>query len=313
MDAAIEIRNASKRFGETQAVDDLSLTVPTGSLTGFLGPNGAGKTTTIRMIMSIIFPDSGEIRVLGKASAIESKDQIGYLPEERGLYRKMKVGEFLTFMAGMKGVDTPAAKLKSKDWLERLGLGHTIKKKCEELSKGMQQKVQFIATLIHEPELIILDEPFSGLDPVNARTMRELIVELSDAGRTFIFSTHVLHQAEQMCDRIVLINKGKKLLDDTLANIRQQFDPRTLIVSPRNGDIDLAGFPSVLDVRRLHGEFEVSLTDGADPYAVMRQLMEHAELRKVELRQLSLDDVFISMVSDVHINELGGLEVAADA
>ncbi len=189
---AICISKVNKRFGSTHAVRDLDLDVPTGSLCGFLGPNGAGKSTTIRMIMSIIYPDSGSIDVLG-SSAMSNKDRIGYLPEERGIYRKMKVGDFLIYMAKLKGVSGPNIRKDVTDWLERIDLPEVANKKCEELSKGMQQKVQFLASIIHDPDLIILDEPFSGLDPVNAELINHLVREMNEAGKTIIFSTHILH------------------------------------------------------------------------------------------------------------------------
>ncbi|MBY0262089.1 MAG: ATP-binding cassette domain-containing protein, partial [Phycisphaerales bacterium] len=223
MPDAIQIERLRKSFGDKVAVNELSLSVPSGSLCGFIGPNGAGKTTTIRMIMSIIFPDSGSLSVLGRPSAVESKDRIGYLPEERGVYKKMRVGAFLTYMARLKGVDGATAKRRSAEWLEKVGLGREWKKRCDELSKGMQQKVQFIAAVIHEPDLLILDEVFSGLDPVNRRLMRSLIDEQHRAGRTIVFSTHAMYEAEQLCDRVFMIHRGVKVLDDTIAGIRARF------------------------------------------------------------------------------------------
>ncbi|MCZ6543106.1 MAG: ATP-binding cassette domain-containing protein, partial [Planctomycetota bacterium] len=193
-DSSITLRGVNKSFGSTHAVRQLDLDVPRGSLCGFLGPNGAGKTTTIRMIMSIIYPDSGSIEVLG-GNALKSKDRIGYLPEERGLYRKMRVGEFLQYLTKLKGVRRRDLSTYIQRWLERIDLPDVYRKKCEELSKGMQQKLQFLATILHEPDLLILDEPFSGLDPVNMRLVRDLIREQHEAGRTIIFSTHVMHQA----------------------------------------------------------------------------------------------------------------------
>ena len=235
MPDAIVIKGVTKTFGPKVAVQSLDLVVPTGSLCGFIGPNGAGKTTTIRMIMSIIFPDSGEISVLGRPSAIESKDRIGYLPEERGVYRKMRVLPFLTYMAQLKGLDRAPARKKAREWLGRVDLGDVGKKKCEELSKGMQQKVQFISAVIHEPDLLILDEVFSGLDPMNRRLMRDLMNEQSQAGRTIVFSTHAMYEAEQLCDRVFMIHRGVKVLDDTLDGIRARFDPKTIVVEPANG------------------------------------------------------------------------------
>ena len=308
MEAAIAIEGVTKTFGKHAAVKDLNLVVPTGSLCGFLGPNGAGKSTTIRMIMSIFFPDRGRISVLDKASAIESKDRIGYLPEERGLYRKMKVGDFLVYVARLKGVDGAAARQRAHDWLDRVELPGVHRKKCEELSKGMQQKVQFIAALIHDPELIILDEPFSGLDPVNAKVMREVIHEEHRAGKTIIFSTHVLFQAEQICDRIFMIHRGEKVLDDTLESIQRRFDPRTLLVRVNGQPFEPHAFRGVRRVDSRKGELEVHLDESADPYEVMRAMLNAADLRKVELRQPSLEDVFVSLVDDVRITEAGELQ-----
>ncbi len=240
MTPAIRMTGLRKTFGTKVAVERLDLTIPRGTLTGFIGPNGAGKTTTIRMVMAIIFPDAGQLEVLGRASAFESKDQIGYLPEERGLYRKMRVGGFLQYMARLKGVAPAEARRRTRQWLDRVELADCYKKKCEELSKGMQQKVQFIAAVIHDPELIILDEPFSGLDPVNARLMRELIDDMHRQGKTIIFSTHVMSHAERICDHVVMIHQGRKMLDASLPEIRARYDPRTIVFEPAE-----AGSPTV--------------------------------------------------------------------
>lgn len=314
VDAAIEMRGVSKTFGHFKAVDDFDLVVPTGSICGFLGPNGAGKTTTIRMIMSIIFPDyGGEISVLGQPTAVESKDRIGYLPEERGVYRKMRTGEFLIYIARLKGVDGTTARRRAKEWLDRVELRDIFKKKLEELSKGMQQKVQLAAALIHEPELIILDEPFTGLDPVNARLMRDLIMQLNrEQRRTFIFSTHVLHQAEMMCDRIIMINLGRKVLDASLEEVRERFAPRTLLVRTGQEGFDPTSIKGVTGVNQLNGELEIHVDKQADPLQVMRALLNAGDLSKVELRQPTLDDVFISLVQDARMNEFGELEVPVD-
>ncbi|MFG0314252.1 MAG: ABC transporter ATP-binding protein, partial [Phycisphaerales bacterium] len=278
MPDAISIRGVTKTFGPKTAVDKLDLSVPEGSVYGFIGPNGAGKTTTIRMVMSIIFPNSGEISVLGKSSAIESKDRIGYLPEERGVYRKMRVGSFLAYMARIKGAEEQGLRKRIHEWLGRVGLADCERKRCEELSKGMQQKVQFLATIMHDPDLVILDEPFSGLDPVNMRLLRDLIDEMHEAGKTIIFSTHVMQQAEQLCDHIVMINRGRKVLDATMEEIRSRFDPHTLLVEPLDG-----GDPSSLrDLDGVHdvvmanagskGLWEISLDDGADPAGAIRSI-----------------------------------------
>jgi len=296
-DLSISIRGVSKTFGSTQAVCHLDLDVPRGSLCGFLGPNGAGKTTTIRMIMSIIYPDSGTIDVLG-SSALNNKDRIGYLPEERGLYRKMRVGEFIEYMGRLKGVSSRSLRERIARWLERMELPGVSRKRCQELSKGMQQKVQFIAAVIHEPDLLILDEPFSGLDPVNSQLMSRMFQELHEQGTTIIFSTHVLHQAEQLCDRIFLIHHGQKLLDATLEEIRERFNPRTIVVEPLNGASDFSSIPAVRSWRPLHDSsmVEIEIDEGAEPQDVMRRIMDDCPVRAIELRRLTLDEVFVRVV-----------------
>jgi ABC-2 type transport system ATP-binding protein len=298
--AAILISDVQKRFGTTHAVRGLNLTVPRGSLCGFLGPNGAGKSTTIRMIMSIIHPDSGTIDVLG-GSALASKDRIGYLPEERGVYRKMRVGDFLQYIAALKGVPAAGRSKRVADWLDKVQLPGVFRKRCEELSKGMQQKVQFIAAVIHEPELLILDEPFSGLDPVNAELLGFLVREQHRGGTTVIFSTHVLQQAEEMCERIVLIHKGEKLLDATLPEIRDRFDPRTILVEPLGPGRGIDGLASLAGVRAARlmpgsPAIELELVEGTDPQRVMVAAQMSTPMRRVELRRLSLTEVFVRLV-----------------
>ena len=299
MTDAIVLQGVRKTFGSKVAVRDLDLVVPHGSLYGFIGPNGAGKTTTIRMIMSILFPDHGKIEVLGQASALDAKDRIGYLPEERGVYRKMKVGAFLRYIGRLKGIEPRAAIGR---WLERVELSEVENKKCEELSKGMQQKIQFIAAVIHEPDLLILDEPFSGLDPVNMRLLRELIDAEHQRGATIIFSTHVMHQAEQLCDHIVMIHDGEKMLDDSVAEIRARHDPRQILFEPldRDGDTELrltsvAGVEAV--ERAEDGRFQVALVEGTEPAVAMRALVEAVVPARVELHRPTLEDVFVDIVA----------------
>ncbi|MBL9032529.1 MAG: ATP-binding cassette domain-containing protein [Phycisphaerae bacterium] len=301
MSDAIVIKGVRKAFGQKVAVDDMDLVVPQGALYGFIGPNGAGKTTTIRIVMSIIFPDRGEVSVLGKRSAVESKDRIGYLPEERGLYRKMRVGPFLAFMARLKGIDGPAATRQVKEWLHRVGLADCFRKRCEELSKGMQQKVQFIAAVLHKPDLLILDEPFSGLDPVNRRLLRELIDEQHRAGRTIIFSTHAMYEAEQLCDHLVMINRGKKVLDIAMRDLWKRFDPRTVIVEPLEHHdgasvAALSGIPGVAGAHETRTGFDLKLADDADPAAVMSSAAARVRARRVELKRVSVEEVFIDLV-----------------
>lgn len=303
-DPAIVIEGVTKRFRDKVAVRGLDLVIPAGSLCGFLGPNGAGKTTTIRMIMSIFYPDAGSIRVLGKASAVESKDRIGYLPEERGVYRKMKVGEFLEYMGRLKGLAGAGLAGKVDGWLERMGLGDVRKKKCEELSKGMQQKAQFIAAIIHEPELLILDEPFSGLDPVNRRLLRSLIEEQQARGRTIVFSTHAMFEAEQLCDRLFMIHKGVKVLDSTVEEAWMAHDPRALVIEPmdRHGEASgalgrIAGVAEVIGGVGANGrQYEARLAEGAEASAVMRAVTEAMAIRSIQVKQPSLEDVFIGLV-----------------
>jgi ABC-2 type transport system ATP-binding protein len=296
---AIEIRGVRKTFGTKVAVENLDLNVPEGSLYGFIGPNGAGKSTTIRMIMSIIFPDQGDLRVLGKASAVESKDRIGYLPEERGVYKKMKVGVFLNYIARLKGIDAAAADKRVKEWLVRVGLQETYRKKCEELSKGMQQKVQFITSVIHEPDLLILDEVFTGLDPVNRRLMRELIQEQNDRGATIIFSTHAMREAEELCDNIFMIHKGVKVIDSSLEEVWRKYDPKTMIVEPLQRE-DLArgwgSLPGAREASEKDGTIQISLREGADIGELMRQAAALAPVRRLEVQRASLEDIFISIV-----------------
>ena len=300
MTQAVSMQGVRKTFGRKVAVEGIDLSIPEGSIYGFIGPNGAGKTTTIRMIMSILFPDQGDLSVLGKKSAVESKDRIGYLPEERGIYKKMKVGSFLMHMGRLKGMDRSGLRSNVMEWLERVELPDVYKKKCEELSKGMQQKVQFVASVLHNPDLIILDEPFSGLDPVNMRLLRSLIDELHGQGKTVIFSTHVMYQAEQNCDHIVMIHQGRKVLDDTLDDIRRKFDPRALHVDPVGGlqqQNAVASVPGVAHVSPVDGSLEVVLNEGVDPQTAMRDLLGAMPMNRVEIKRPTLEDVFIEIVT----------------
>ncbi|HSW39149.1 MAG TPA: ATP-binding cassette domain-containing protein [Acidobacteriota bacterium] len=300
MDTAIEIRNATKTFGHTTAVRDLNLVIPRGGLYGFIGPNGAGKTTTIRLIMSILFPDSGSVSVLGHASALEARSRIGYLPEERGVYRKMPVGAFLSYIARLKGLDERNLDKKVGASLERVGLGGMERKLCEEMSKGMLQKVQFLAAVIHRPDLLILDEPFSGLDPVSRRLLRDLVLEEHRRGATILFSTHVMPQAEEICRHVIMIHQGRKVLDDALQTIRSRYDPRTIEFDPLDAGADLspvAELPGVRSVEKNGFGMKIFLADDADPAGAMRRIMEVAPPARLELSRPRLEDIFISLVS----------------
>jgi ABC-2 type transport system ATP-binding protein len=297
---AIKLERLTKAFGPKVAVNELDMVVRQGGLYGYIGPNGAGKTTTIRMIMSILFPDSGRISVLGHDSALEAKDRIGYLPEERGVYKKMKVGAFLRYIARLKGHGRAGLPKKVRDWLERLELADVEGKRCDELSKGMQQKVQFISTVIHEPELLILDEPFSGLDPVNMRLLRDLIMAEHRRGATIIFSTHVMTQAEQLCDHILMIHDGRKVLDESLESIRTKYDPRIVQVEPLNPQADvssLKSMPGVREVTKANGAYELQLGEGTDVASIMREIVSAIPVARVELHRPTLEDVFVQIVT----------------
>jgi len=301
---AILLKGVTKRFGGRAAVRSLDLSVPRGSLCGFLGPNGAGKSTTIRMIMSIIVADEGQVEVLG-ASALAAKDRIGYLPEERGVYRKMRVAEFLEYIGRLKGMRSREVRNAVERWLARVELPGVATLRCSDLSKGLQQKVQFIAALINEPELVILDEPFSGLDPVSAGLMRGVIEEVRRAGRTILFSTHVMHQAEALCDRVILMHHGTKRLDATLPEIRSRFDPRMLVLEPMVDDREatrslamrLGVMPCVeqADVTD-DGTIEVRLVGADAAQEVVRAAVDASACRRIELRRASLEEVFVSIV-----------------
>jgi ABC-2 type transport system ATP-binding protein len=301
--AAISIRGVEKTFGGRTAVAGLDLEIPRGSLCGVLGPNGAGKSTTIRMVLSILYPDRGTIEVLG-GSALAMKERIGYLPEERGLYRTMRVGEYLAYIGRLKGAPRADLGRRVKRWLERIELPDVEHRRCQELSKGMQQKVQFIAAVIHEPELLILDEPFSGLDPVNAVVLDRLVSELHREGRTILLCTHQMPQAERICDSIVLIHKGRKRLDATIPQIHERFDPRTLAYEPFEERPELASElarePGVVAVRPARGRsgFSLALGPDADPQALFARLLARGPVRKLELERVSLEEVFVRLVRE---------------
>ena len=306
-DAAVLIRGVAKRYERHVAVDGLSLTVPRGTVYGLLGPNGAGKTTTIRMILNIIAPDEGEIAVLGRPVATSDvTDRIGYLPEERGLYKKMQVRQVLRFLAELKGVPARVADGRIDAWLERLGLVSEAKDwgnaKVDELSRGMQQKVQFIGALVHEPELVILDEPFSGLDPINAQALKDTVVELRGSGRTVIFSTHLMENAERMCDAVCIISNGIKVLDGAVADVKAEYGNQRVAVvldgRAGTGEPAVLADPSVVRTSSGHGRLrEIELAPGADPQTLLRRLVgEGASVERFELVRPSLHEIFLDKV-----------------
>jgi ABC-2 type transport system ATP-binding protein len=295
MSVAVEIERVTKTFGNHTAVSELSLQVPANSIYGFIGPNGSGKTTTLRMIMRIFHPDSGHIRVLGEEVWQAASDRVAYLPEERGLYRKMKVRDVLRFYAQIKGCrncDEPI-----RQWLDKLGLGDWADKRVETLSKGMSQKVQFIATVVSKPELVLLDEPFSGLDPVNAEVLREAILDLKKAGATVIFSTHDMAVAEKMCDFVFMIYKGKKVLDGTLDSIQDAYGEDTLRVRVEGDGVSLDRLPGVTRVADFGRFQELRLDRGADTQQVLAALMLRGTVRHFEQSRPSLHDIFVRIAA----------------
>jgi ABC-2 type transport system ATP-binding protein len=301
---AIAIDHVTKRFSGHTAVKDLSFTVPAGGIFGLLGPNGAGKSTTIRMIMDIIEPDEGKISLFGSSvSGRDLSERVGFLPEERGLYRKMKILDQLVFLGEVKGMRAAEAKSKADNWLQRLGLGDWALKKVEDLSKGMQQKVQFAGTLIHDPELVILDEPFSGLDPVNLQVMKDVVVEIARSGRTVLFSTHIMEQAERMCDRIVIIARGEKVVDGTVNEVKAGFGERHIALTFGSGKATaeriLADRALVEKVDDYGASAEVAMATGIDPQQLLNALVSAGVgLTRFEVVEPSLQSIFIAKVGD---------------
>src|SRR5438105_11610464 len=292
---AVEIEHVTKTFGNFAAVDDLGLIVPAGTVYGFIGPNGSGKTTTLRMIMRILHPDSGSIRVLGGESWKAVNDRVGYLPEERGLYKQMSVRDILKYYAVLKGMRDSRREIET--WLERLGLAAHAGKKVAALSKGMSQKVQFIATVVARPALVLLDEPFSGLDPVNAEVLREAVLDLKKEGATVIFSTHDMSVAEKMCDFIFMIYKGNKVLDGTLEGIQDAYGSDTVRVRLEEGANGLADLPGVVKVTDFGRWQELRLARDTDPQQVLTALLARGRVRHFELSRPSLHDIFVRIAA----------------
>ena len=295
MDALV-LENVTKTFAATRAVDSLSARVPTGSIYGFLGPNGAGKTTTIRMIMNIIYPDSGRIELLGGNSGALAREKIGYMPEERGLYRKMSVQSVLWYLGAIKGMKRSQMSREVPRWLEVMGLREWTYKKVEELSRGMQQKLQFIATVINSPEILILDEPFSGLDPVNLDLLKDIVLHMREEGKTVIFSTHMMEQAEKLCDFILLINKGRKVIDGTLDAIRAQQETGAVSIEVE-GDADFVNdLPMVKSTARAGRRLEIVLQEDADEQALLKALVGRVRVNVFEVKVPSLHEIFVRLV-----------------
>ncbi|MDR0781007.1 MAG: ATP-binding cassette domain-containing protein [Pseudomonadales bacterium] len=299
-----------KSFNGNKAVDQLDLEIPRGAAWGFIGPSGAGKTTTIRLIMSILFPDSGALQVLGCASAFAARQRIGYLPEERGVYRKMRVDEFLLYLAQLRGVAEPLARQRAGKLLAQLGLVDVERKRCEDLSKGMLQRVQFVGAILHEPELLILDEPFSGLDPISVRTLKDMIRAERQRGATILFSTHVMAQAEELCDQVVMIHKGRKVLDESTQRLRRQFDQRRILFEPLDMQADVAPVRALPCVAALQindngygNGYEARLREDCDAQAALQAIGAALPLVRLEFARRRLEDIFINLVGEDSLRE----------
>jgi ABC-2 type transport system ATP-binding protein len=292
----IELNKVCKSYDSFVAVNDLSFAIEPGTVFGLLGPNGAGKTSTIRMMIGITAPDSGTINVFGKPFERKCLEKIGYLPEERGLYKKMTVLDQLVFLAQLHGMSADAARKSAMDWCQRLEIAEKLHSKVEELSKGMQQKIQFIAALLHDPDLIIMDEPFYGLDPVNSGLLKDVLLETKKRGMTILFSTHRMDQVEKLCDSICLINRGKAVLQGSLAKVKAQY-------GKNNVQIEYQGNGDFLEQRQLVGSYnnygnyvEVRLAPGADPQSLLHAVAERSRVSKFEVMEPSLEEIFIDVV-----------------
>lgn len=297
MAAVVELDRISKSYENKVAVKDLSLSIDAGTMFGLLGPNGAGKTSTIRMMVGITMPDSGKVNLLGKPFTRESLKNVGYLPEERGLYKKMKVMDQLVFMGQLRGLDPAAAGRRAHDWCERLQILDTAEKKTEELSKGMQQKIQFITTLLHDPALIIMDEPFSGLDPVNTTLLQDTLVDLKKEGRAILFSTHRMDQVEKLCDAICLVNRGEGVLSGGMREVKSRYE-RNHVVIDFEGDNAFLSHPAIAEYKNYAGHVEITLKPHADAQSLLHAAAEKASIYRFEMMEPSLEEIFIKTVGE---------------
>jgi len=297
MSTVVSLDRISKAYEQKIAVKDLSLQIDEGSMFGLLGPNGSGKTSTIRMMIGITMPDSGAVSLFGKPFTRDSLKQVGYLPEERGLYKKMKVMDQLVFMGELRGLDPAVAGKRAHDWCERMQILEAIGKKTEELSKGMQQKIQFIATLLHDPELVIMDEPFSGLDPVNATLLQDTLIELRKAGKAILFSTHRMDQVEKLCDAICLIDRGHAVLQGGMREVKSRYE-RNHVVMNFEGDASFLQHPAIARYKNYAGQAEIELKPGANAQDLLREAIGKATITKFELMEPSLEEIFIRTVGE---------------
>ena len=303
---AIALDRVTKRFGAHTAVDDLSLDVPEGSIYGFIGPNGSGKTTTIRMIMLIILPDAGRIQVLGRDDTRAARDDIGFLPEERGLYKKMQVRQLLRYYGALKGKERRVLDPAIDEWLARLGLTEWADKKIDALSKGMAQKVQFISAIVSKPRLVILDEPFSGLDPINAQSLKDAVLELRRQGVTVVFSTHDMSTAERLCDRIFMIYRGNKVLDGSLDEVQSRYGQDTVRVQVSGGAATLARLPGIASMND-HGNYQ-DLRLSGDPQQFLQELVRAGTVTHFEITKPSLHDIFVRIANPSPEDHAAGLK-----
>jgi ABC-2 type transport system ATP-binding protein len=293
---AISLENVTKSYESVTAVSGVNLRVRQGGVLGLLGPNGAGKTTTIRMVMNILVPDEGSIRVMGQPVTDKTRESIGYLPEERGLYQRMGVRSHIVFLGALRGLSETEASRRAGEWLDRFGLGSWSEKKVADLSKGMQQKVQFIAALLHDPELLILDEPFAGLDPANAVGLKDVLLEMKKAGKTILFSTHRMDQVEKMCDAICLINHGKPVLQGELKQIKARYGKNNVQIEYEGDGAFLKQTQLVASYNDYGNQVELRLAPGADPQELLRLVASHSRVSKFELMEPSLEEIFIEVV-----------------
>jgi ABC-2 type transport system ATP-binding protein len=291
----LKLDHIRKQFDTHVAVDDLSMDIPQGVIYGIIGPNGAGKTTTIRMIMNIIAPDSGKIFFEDKEIDEAFKNQVGYLPEERGLYKKMTLSEVMIYMAELKGQNPSKTTGQIDGWLKKMDLLEYKEKKVQDLSKGMQQKLQFITTILHDPDIIILDELFSGLDPINMELLKDIILDLKRSGKTILFSTHVMEQAEKLCDYICMISRGKKVIDGKLADVRAQFGKNSIQVDIEGDGGFIKDLPGVKEMTEFNNYIEIKLAEGADPDDILKNILGKVKVSRFELVEPSLYNIFIDM------------------
>ncbi|NIA10941.1 MAG: ATP-binding cassette domain-containing protein [Nitrospiraceae bacterium] len=298
MDVILSLEGLTKRYGDHVAVEELSFDVPRGSIFGLLGPNGAGKTTTIRMVMRIILPDAGQVFLDGEPVDDDRRRLIGYLPEERGLYRKMKILEHLVFLGTTRGLPSNEARKRATAWLERFGLGEWANHKVEDLSKGMQQKVQFIGTILHRPRLLILDEPFSGLDPINARQLKDLLIAMHKEGVTIVLSTHVLPQVDELCDHICLINRARPILTDALEDVRKRYGGNTWEVGGTFDVHALEQLASVTAVHQLGERILIDLAPDATPRELLAALLRLGDVETFVHFVPDLENIFIRAVEE---------------